>query len=190
MARALRAGPRATRARARSTTSSPAPAPTRASSGSPARWASTRPCRSGSKRWTITDELTRKLNIKISGCPNGCGQHHVGEHRLHGRLDQSRRAHDPGLHPPRRRRVRRRRGEVRHAPEAAPALEAGARGDRALDRPLRGQPPRTARSGTTSSSASARRELEGLVKDLSMPVDFGLETMNQFIDWNRNVPSK
>src|SRR4029077_15747188 len=23
----------------------------------------------------ITDELTRKLNIKISGCPNGCGQH-------------------------------------------------------------------------------------------------------------------
>ena len=26
----------------------------------------------------ITDELTRELNIKISGCPNGCGQHHVG----------------------------------------------------------------------------------------------------------------
>jgi sulfite reductase (ferredoxin) len=31
-------------------------------------------------------------------------------------------------------------------------------------------------------------ELEGLVKDLSMPVDFELETMNTFIDWNRNVP--
>ena len=31
-------------------------------------------------------------------------------------------------------------------------------------------------------------ELEELVKDLSMPVDFGLETMSQFIDWNRNVP--
>ena len=26
----------------------------------------------------ISDEITRKLNIKISGCPNGCGQHHVG----------------------------------------------------------------------------------------------------------------
>ncbi len=25
----------------------------------------------------ITDELTRRLNVKISGCPNGCGQHHV-----------------------------------------------------------------------------------------------------------------
>ena len=31
-------------------------------------------------------------------------------------------------------------------------------------------------------------ELETLVKDLSMPVDFGLETMSQFIDWNRDVP--
>jgi sulfite reductase (ferredoxin) len=31
-------------------------------------------------------------------------------------------------------------------------------------------------------------ELEGLVKDLSLPVDFSLETMNEFIDWNRNVP--
>ena len=31
-------------------------------------------------------------------------------------------------------------------------------------------------------------EFEGLVKDLSMPVEFGLETMNQFIDWNRDVP--
>ena len=31
-------------------------------------------------------------------------------------------------------------------------------------------------------------ELEALVKDLSLPVDFGLETMNDFIDWNRNVP--
>jgi len=33
-------------------------------------------------------------------------------------------------------------------------------------------------------------QLEGIVKDLSMPVDFGLETMNEFIDWNRNAPFK
>ena len=31
-------------------------------------------------------------------------------------------------------------------------------------------------------------ELEGLVKDLTMPVDFGLQTMNEFIDWNRSAP--
>ncbi len=42
----------ATRARGKSTTSSPAPAPTPASSGSRARWASTRRCRSASRRCT------------------------------------------------------------------------------------------------------------------------------------------
>jgi hypothetical protein len=31
-------------------------------------------------------------------------------------------------------------------------------------------------------------ELEGLVKELSMPAEFGLETMSTFIDWNRDVP--
>ena len=70
------------------------------------------------------------------------------QHRLHGRLDQSRRAHDPRLHPPRRRRVRRRRG-VRHTPEAAPAFQARARGGRALGAPLR-------------ISARGRRDLDQL----------------------------
>ncbi|HEV3485153.1 MAG TPA: nitrite/sulfite reductase, partial [Vicinamibacterales bacterium] len=26
----------------------------------------------------ITDPLTRQIHIKMSGCPNGCGQHHIG----------------------------------------------------------------------------------------------------------------
>ena len=25
----------------------------------------------------ITDELTRQIHIKMSGCPNGCSQHHL-----------------------------------------------------------------------------------------------------------------
>ena len=29
---------------------------------------------------------------------------------------------------------------------------------------------------------------EEQVRDLAMPVEFSLETMNHFIDWNRNVP--
>ena len=29
---------------------------------------------------------------------------------------------------------------------------------------------------------------EELVKDLAMPVEFSLETMNEFIDWQRKVP--
>ncbi len=42
--------------------------------------------------------------------------------------------------------------------------------------------------GEPSCERVGTGELEGLVKDLSMPVDFGLETMNTFIDWNRSVP--
>jgi hypothetical protein len=29
---------------------------------------------------------------------------------------------------------------------------------------------------------------EDAVRDLAMPVEFGLETMDQFIDWTKNVP--
>ncbi len=53
------------------------------------------------------------------------------------RVDQSRRAHDPGLHPSRRWRLRRRRCRVRTASQAAFASKARARCDRALDRLLR-----------------------------------------------------
>ena len=51
----------------------------------------------------ITDPLTRQIHLKMSGCPNGCGQHHLGVDRVLRRLDQGRRAHDPGLHPAHRR---------------------------------------------------------------------------------------
>ena len=26
----------------------------------------------------IEDPLTKRIHIKMSGCPNGCGQHHLG----------------------------------------------------------------------------------------------------------------
>jgi sulfite reductase beta subunit-like hemoprotein len=32
----------------------------------------------------IDDPLTRAIHIKISGCPNGCGQHHIANIGLHG----------------------------------------------------------------------------------------------------------
>ena len=33
-----------------------------------------------------------------------------------------------------------------------------------------------------------RRIVEDLVRDLAMPIEFGLETMENFIDWTKNVP--
>ncbi len=32
------------------------------------------------------------------------------------------------------------------------------------------------------------KKFEDQVRKLAMPAEFGLETMNEFIDWNRNVP--
>ena len=32
----------------------------------------------------ITDPLVRKMHVKMSGCPNGCGQHHIADIGFHG----------------------------------------------------------------------------------------------------------
>ena len=32
----------------------------------------------------LDDELTRKIHIKMSGCPNGCSQHHIANIGFYG----------------------------------------------------------------------------------------------------------
>jgi sulfite reductase beta subunit-like hemoprotein len=135
----------------------------------------------------ITDEITRKLNVKISGCPNGCGQHHVasigftgasikvGEHTIPAYIP-----HVGGVFEG---------GEVKFGTRLKLRLPSKRVPD-AIERWI-GHYEANRKDGEEWNDFAERvgtAELEGLVKDLSMPVDFGLETMNQFIDWNRNVP--
>jgi sulfite reductase beta subunit-like hemoprotein len=135
----------------------------------------------------ITDELTRKLNVKISGCPNGCGQHHVasigftgasikvGEHTIPAYIP-----HVGGVFEG---------GEVKFGTRLKLRLPSKRIPD-AIERWI-GHYESNRNDGEEWNDFAERvgtGELEGLVKDLSMPVDFGLETMNQFIDWNRNAP--
>jgi sulfite reductase beta subunit-like hemoprotein len=135
----------------------------------------------------ITDELTRKLNIKISGCPNGCGQHHVasigftgasikvGEHTIPAYIP-----HVGGVFEG---------GDVQFGTRLKLRLPSKRVPD-AIERWI-GQYEAKRNDGEEWNEYLARvgtGELEAQVKDLSMPVDFGLETMNQFIDWNRDVP--
>jgi sulfite reductase beta subunit-like hemoprotein len=135
----------------------------------------------------ITDELTRKLNIKISGCPNGCGQHHVasigftgasikvGEHTIPAYIP-----HVGGVFEG---------GQVAFGKRLKLRLPSKRVPD-AIERWI-GQYEANREEGEEWNAYLERvdvAELEALVKDLSMPVDFGLETMNQFIDWNRDVP--
>jgi sulfite reductase beta subunit-like hemoprotein len=135
----------------------------------------------------ITDPLTRQIHVKMSGCPNGCGQHHVasigfygasikvGEHTIPAYIP-----HVGGVFEG---------GEVTFGQRLKLRLPAK-RVPEAVERWLRHY--ESSRQDGEEWTAFVGRvgtgELEGLVKDLSMPVDFGLETMNQFIDWDRNAP--
>ena len=135
----------------------------------------------------IDDELTRQIHIKMSGCPNGCSQHHVadigfygasikvGEHTIPAYIP-----HVGGVYEG---------GEVAFGQRLKLRLPAKRVPD-AIERWVRHYES-TRRDGETWGDFAKRvgtGELEAQVKELSMPVDFGLETMSQFIDWNRDVP--
>jgi sulfite reductase beta subunit-like hemoprotein len=139
------------------------------------------------EQMNITDPLTRKIHIKMSGCPNGCGQHHlgaigfygasikVGEHTIPAYIP-----HLGGVWEG---------GEVKFGTRLKLRLPAK-RAPEAVERWIRHYEAN--RNDGEEWGAFVERvgnpEFEGLVKELSLPVDFGLETMNTFIDWNRDVP--
>jgi sulfite reductase (ferredoxin) len=135
----------------------------------------------------ITDELTRKLNIKISGCPNGCGQHHVASIGFTGASikvgDHTIPAYIPlvgGVFEG---------GDVEFGTRLKLRLPSK-RVPEAIERWIK-RYEADREDGEEWNEYLARigtAELEAQVKDLSMPVDFGLETMNTFIDWKRDVP--
>ena len=110
------------------------------------------------------------------------------EHRLLRRVDQGRRAHDPGL------RRRTSAASTRAAPSPTASASRCACPPSACPRrssagsASTSTSARTARSSTPSPSASARRRSRTSSSDLAMPVEFGLENMNMFIDWNRSGP--
>ena len=74
----------------------------------------------------ITDELTRRIHVKMSGCPNGCGQHHIASIGFYGASIKVGDHSHSRVHSARRRCVRRRRGPLRSASESAPSRQAGA----------------------------------------------------------------
>jgi sulfite reductase beta subunit-like hemoprotein len=135
----------------------------------------------------IADELTRKLSIKISGCPNGCGQHHVASIGFTGASikvgDHTIPAYIPLVGG------NFEGGPVQFGTRLKLRLPSK-RVPEAIERWIR-QYEANRNEGEEWNEYFARvgaAALEAEVKDLSMPVDFSLETMNQFIDWNRDVP--
>ncbi len=135
----------------------------------------------------IDDELTRRIHIKMSGCPNGCGQHHianigfygasikVGQHTVPAYIP-----HVGGSYEG---------GEVSYGQRLKARLPAK-RVPEAVERWVRFyEAERT--EGEEFNAFAARvgtAEFEGLVKDLTMPIEFNLDNMNYFIDWSKNAP--
>ncbi len=135
----------------------------------------------------IEDELTRQINVKISGCPNGCGQHHVASIGFTGASikvgDHTIPAYIPligGVFEG---------GEIEFGTRLKLRLPSK-RVPEAIERWIRHY--EADREEGEMWGAYAQRVgtgvLEEQVKELSLPVDFSLETMNTFIDWNRDVP--
>jgi sulfite reductase beta subunit-like hemoprotein len=135
----------------------------------------------------IDDELTRRIHIKMSGCPNGCGQHHianigfygasikVGEHTVPAYIPHVGGAYEGG--------------DVRYGHRLKARLPAK-RVPEAIERWVRYY--ESDRNDDEEFNTFVERvgasEFEARVKDLTMPIEFNLENMEHFIDWTKNAP--
>jgi sulfite reductase (ferredoxin) len=135
----------------------------------------------------IDDPLTKRIHIKMSGCPNGCSQHHIANIGFYGasikvgdKTVPAYVAHIGGNYEG---------GEVVYGERLKVRLPAKRVPD-AVERWIRHY--ETNRQEREEFNAFAERvggaELAELVKDLALPPEFSLETMQTFIDWNRDVP--
>jgi sulfite reductase beta subunit-like hemoprotein len=133
----------------------------------------------------IDDELTRRIHVKMSGCPNGCGQHHianigfygasikVGGHTIPAYIPHIGGAYEGG--------------DVRYGQRLKARLPAK-RVPEAVERWVRYYESERVEDEEFNAFADrvGTREFESLVKDLAMPVEFSLENMNYFVDWARS----
>jgi sulfite reductase (ferredoxin) len=135
----------------------------------------------------IEDALTKRVHIKMSGCPNGCSQHHIANIgfygasiKVGGHTIPAYVAHIGGNYEG---------GEVVYGTRLKVRLPAKRVPD-AVERWLRMY--ESEREGDEEFNAFAERvgaeRFTAEVKELAMPVEFGLENMSHFIDWNRKVP--
>ena len=135
----------------------------------------------------LDDELTRRIHVKMSGCPNGCGQHHIANIGFYGASSQvgdhtipAYIPHIGGAYEG---------GDVRYGQRLKARLPAK-RVPEAVDRWIRFY--ESARTEGEEFNAFVDRvgpaEFEAQVKDLTMPIEFSLDNMNYFIDWTKQSP--
>ena len=137
----------------------------------------------------ITDSLTKQIHIKMSGCPNGCSQHHIANIGFYGASLKVGERQMPAYIPHIGGNYE--GGEVIFGTRLKSRLPAK-RVPEAVERWIKLY--ESERNEGEEFNAFAERtgaeSFEATVKDLTMPAEFSLETMQQFIDWNRSSPYK
>jgi sulfite reductase beta subunit-like hemoprotein len=137
----------------------------------------------------ITDPLTRQVHIKMSGCPNGCSQHHIANIGFYGASLKVGGRQVPAYIPHLGGNYE--GGEVVYGHRLKSRLPSK-RVPEAVERWLRlyeaERSDGEAFNDFVDRVGVARFEEE--IKELAMPAEFSLETMDQFIDWNRAEPYK
>ena len=137
------------------------------------------------KAMEIEDELTKRVHVKMSGCPNGCSQHHIANIGFYGASikvgDKTIPAYIPHIGG------NYEGGEVIYGTRLKSRIPAK-RAPEAVERWLRYY--EAERQDGEEFNAFAERvgpeSFTERVKDLSMPVEFNVENMNYFIDWQRD----
>ncbi len=137
----------------------------------------------------IEDELSKRIHIKMSGCPNGCSQHHIANIGFYGASlkvgDRQLPAYIPHVGG------NFEGGEVIFGKRLKSRLPAK-RVPEAVERWIRLY-EKDRNEGEEFNPFAERvgaEPFEAQIKDLTLPAEFSLETMQQFIDWNRSSPYK
>ena len=137
----------------------------------------------------ISDPLTKQVQIKMSGCPNGCGQHHIGTIGFYGASikvgDHTIPAYIPHVG-----------GNWEHGDTVfGHRLKARLPAKRvpdAVERWLRHYESERTDEETFKQFVDrvGTEPFEELISDLKLPVEFNAENLLHFIDWNRSEPYK
>ena len=136
------------------------------------------------KEMKITDPLTKKAIVRMSGCPNGCSQHHIASIGFNGASMKF----DGKQVPAYLVQIggRGAEGKVNFGQRLKLRLPAKRVPD-AVERWLRFY--EEGREGDEQFSDFAERvgttPFEDLARDLALPVEFNEETKETFVDWQR-----
>lgn len=132
----------------------------------------------------ITDPLTKQIHIKMSGCPNSCGQHHIATIGFHGAAMKVGEHQLPAYHVFIGGNYD--NGELRLAQQLKVRLPAK-RGPDAVERFIRLYEAER-QPGETFNAFFDRvgpEPFERAIADLCIPGEFTEDNRGMFIDWNR-----